>query len=133
MYSPVDAIRGVAWAHQDITQRRKAEAQMERLSLQKVLGRLLAGDCSNRPVAIAVFDLDNFKDVNDTLGHSVGDQLLVEVGQRFTEATRKFDKVQIFRLGGVEFVLVVAECGDPRAVGAIVDAVLRRNTRETCC
>jgi diguanylate cyclase (GGDEF)-like protein len=63
-----------------------------RLSLQKVLGRLLAEDCSNRPVAVAVFDLDNFKDVNDTLGHSVGDQLLVEVGQRFTEATGNFDK-----------------------------------------
>lgn len=140
MYSPEGAIRGVAWAHLDITERKKAEAQLERLahydpltglpnrlSLQKVLGRLLAGDCSNRPISVALFDLDSFKDVNDTLGHSVGDQLLLEVGQRFTEATKSCDRaVQAFRLGGDEFVLIVPDCGDPRVVGEIVDKVLDR-------
>jgi diguanylate cyclase (GGDEF)-like protein/PAS domain S-box-containing protein len=139
MYSPEGAIRGVAWAHQDITERRKAQAQLERLahfdpltglpnrlSLQKVLGRLLAGEGSKRPIAVALFDLDSFKDVNDTLGHSVGDQLLVEVGQRFIEAVKERPKVQVFRLGGDEFVLVVPECGDPRVIGEIVDTVLSR-------
>jgi diguanylate cyclase (GGDEF)-like protein/PAS domain S-box-containing protein len=139
MYSPEGAIRGVAWAHQDITDRRKAQAQLERLahfdpltglpnrlSLQKVLGRLLAGQESKRPIAVALFDLDSFKDVNDTLGHSVGDQLLVEVGQCFIEATKERAKVQVFRLGGDEFVLVVPECGDPRVISEIVDAVLNR-------
>jgi PAS domain S-box-containing protein len=127
MYSPEGAIRGVAWAHQDITERKKAQAQLERLahfdpltglpnrlSLQKVLGRLLAGERSKQPISVALFDLDSFKDVNDTLGHSVGDQLLVEVGQRFIEATSARANVQVFRLGGDEFVLVVPECGDPR-------------------
>ena len=139
MYSPEGAIRGVAWAHQDITERKKAEAQLERLahydpltglpnrlSLQKVLGRLLAGDGAKRPISVALFDLDSFKDVNDTLGHSIGDQLLVEVAHRFVEATRNRDKVQVFRLGGDEFVLVVPACGDPRVVGEIVDTVLHR-------
>ncbi len=139
MYGPEGAIRGVAWAHQDITERKKAQAQLERLahfdpltglpnrlSLQKVLGRLLAGDCSNRPISVALFDLDCFKDVNDTLGHSVGDQLLVEVGQRFIEATNERPNLQVFRLGGDEFVLVVPECGDPRHISEIVDAVLNR-------
>jgi diguanylate cyclase (GGDEF)-like protein/PAS domain S-box-containing protein len=139
MYSPEGAIRGVAWAHQDITERKKVQAQLERLahfdpltglpnrlSLQKILGRLLSGEGSKRPIAVALFDLDCFKDVNDTLGHSVGDQLLVEVGQRFIEATKERPKVQVFRLGGDEFVLVVADCGDPRIIGEIVDAVLNR-------
>jgi diguanylate cyclase (GGDEF)-like protein len=100
-----------------------------RLSLQKVLGRLLAGERSKRPISVALFDLDSFKDVNDTLGHSVGDQLLVEVGQRFIEATRARTNVQVFRLGGDEFVLVVPECGDPRVIGEIVDIVLDRLAR----
>jgi PAS domain S-box-containing protein len=64
MYSPEGAIRGVAWAHQDITERKKAEAQLERLahydpltglpnrqSLQKILGRLLAGNGAKRPIS----------------------------------------------------------------------------------
>jgi diguanylate cyclase (GGDEF)-like protein/PAS domain S-box-containing protein len=140
MFSPEGAVRGVAWAHEDITERKKAETQLKRLahydpltglpnrlSLQKELGRLLAGECSNRSISVALFDLDGFKDVNDTLGHSIGDQLLVEVAQRFLEATQTCGKlVHVFRLGGDEFVLVVPECGDPRVVGAIVDAVLNR-------
>jgi diguanylate cyclase (GGDEF)-like protein/PAS domain S-box-containing protein len=139
MYSPEGAIRGVAWAHQDITERKKAQAQLERLahfdpltglpnrlSLQKVLGRLLAGEGSKRPISVALFDLDSFKDVNDTLGHSVGDQLLVEVGQRFLETTNERTNVQVFRLGGDEFVLIVPECGDPRLISEIVDEVLNR-------
>ena len=142
MYSPEGAISGVAWAHQDITERRKAQAQLERLahfdpltglpnrlSLQKILGRLLAGEGSRRPISVALFDLDSFKDVNDTLGHSVGDQLLVDVGQRFIEATKERANVQVFRLGGDEFVLVVPECGDPRLISEIIDAVLSRLTQ----
>ena len=96
------------------------------MSLQKVLGRLLAGEGSRRPISVALFDLDSFKDVNDTLGHSVGDQLLVEVGQQFIEATKERANVQVFRLGGDEFVLVVPECGDPRLISEIVDVVLNR-------
>jgi diguanylate cyclase (GGDEF)-like protein/PAS domain S-box-containing protein len=140
MLSPEGAVRGVAWAHEDITDRKRAEAQLKRLahydpltglpnrlSLQKELGRLLAGECSNRPISVALFDLDGFKDVNDTLGHSIGDQLLIEVGQRFIEATKTCGKlVHVFRLGGDEFVVVVPECGDPRIVGSIVDAVLNQ-------
>src|SRR5262249_23188606 len=73
MYSPEGAIRGVAWAHQDITERKKVQAQLERLahfdpltglpnrlSLQKALSRLLAGKGAKRPISVALFDLDNF-------------------------------------------------------------------------
>jgi diguanylate cyclase (GGDEF)-like protein len=139
MYHPDGTVRGVAWAHEDITDRKRAEEQLKRLahydpltglpnrlSLQKALERLLSED-RHRPTTIALFDLDGFKDVNDTLGHSIGDQLLIEVGQRLIESTeRRGETDQVFRLGGDEFVVIIPECGDPRVVGASVDAMLKR-------
>ena len=139
MYHPDGTVRGVAWAHEDITDRKRAEEQLKRLahydpltglpnrlSLQKELERLLSAD-RNRPTSIALFDLDGFKDVNDTLGHSIGDQLLIEVGQRLIESTeRRSETDQVFRLGGDEFVVIIPDCGDPRVVGESVDAMLKR-------
>jgi diguanylate cyclase (GGDEF)-like protein/PAS domain S-box-containing protein len=140
MYHPDGTVRGVAWAHEDITDRKRAEEQLKRLahydpltglpnrlSLQKELQRLLSAAESSAPTAIALFDLDGFKDVNDTLGHSIGDRLLIEVGQRLIASTERHGKRdQVFRLGGDEFVVIFPDCGDPRPVGAIVDAMLKR-------
>jgi diguanylate cyclase (GGDEF)-like protein/PAS domain S-box-containing protein len=142
MYSPDGTVRGVAWAHEDITDHKRAEEQLKRLahydpltglpnrlSLQKELGRLLAGDGQNRATSIALFDLDGFKDVNDTLGHAIGDQLLIDVGQRLLEVTEsRVEMGQMFRLGGDEFVVIIPNCGDPRVVGEHVDAMLKRLT-----
>jgi diguanylate cyclase (GGDEF)-like protein len=63
-------------------------------------------------VLIVVIDVDDFKQVNDTYGHDVGDGVLVEIAQRLTAATRPQDTVA--RLGGDEFV-VVAEVPDTHA------------------
>jgi diguanylate cyclase (GGDEF)-like protein/PAS domain S-box-containing protein len=140
LYHPDGTVRGVAWAHEDITDRKRAEEQLKRLahydpltglpnrlSLQKDLERLLSADGRNRPTSIALFDLDGFKDVNDTLGHSIGDQLLIEVGRRLIESTeRRGEMDQVFRLGGDEFVVIIPDCGDPRVVGEIVDTMLKR-------
>ena len=140
MYHPDGTVRGVAWAHEDITDRKRAEEQLKRLahydpltglpnrlSLQKELERLLSAEDSSTPTAIALFDLDGFKDVNDTLGHSIGDRLLIEVGQRLIASTERHgESDQVFRLGGDEFVVIFPDCGDPRPVGAIVDAMLKR-------
>src|ERR1700730_6251415 len=140
MYNADGTVRGIAWAVEDITDRKRAEEQLQRLahydpltglpnrlSLQKELGRLMAGDACGRSTSIAIFDLDGFKDVNDTLGHSIGDQLLVDIGQRlleFGEGSRETH--QVFRLGCDEFVVVVPNCGDPRVVGQIVSEMLKR-------
>jgi diguanylate cyclase (GGDEF)-like protein len=139
MYNLDGTVRGVARAYEDITESKRAQEQLSRLahydpltglpnrlSLQKELGRLLA-DCDRSPVAIALFDLDGFKDVNDTLGHSTGDQLLVEVCQRFIEVTDGLTRVaKVCRLGGDEFVIIVPDCGDPRVIAEVVDLVLQR-------
>src|SRR5262249_12035598 len=98
-----------------------------RLSLQKELGRLLSGDNGKRPTAIALFDLDGFKDVNDTLGHSTGDELLIEVGHRLIGVAEVCSTVGLVsRLGGDEFVAVIPGCGDPLVVSDLVETMLEQ-------
>ncbi|MBR0967611.1 EAL domain-containing protein [Bradyrhizobium diazoefficiens] len=64
-------------------------------------------------VAVGIIDLDGFKPINDNYGHSVGDRVLIEAGQRIREVCEGFgpQRVEFARLGGDEFGLVV--CGDP--------------------
>jgi diguanylate cyclase (GGDEF)-like protein/PAS domain S-box-containing protein len=138
MYDPDGKVRGVAWAHEDITRAKRAEEQLRRLahydpltglpnrlSLHKELDRLLATEERARPTSVALFDLDGFKDVNDTLGHSIGDRLLIEVGRRLCRSIESRGQCgQVYRLGGDEFVVVLPNCGDPRASGRVVEAML---------
>jgi diguanylate cyclase (GGDEF)-like protein/PAS domain S-box-containing protein len=137
MYNPDGAIWGVAWAYDDITGRKKAERQLSqtahydqltglpnRVSLKNELTNLLTADEGHRSHSIALFDLDGFKDVNDTDGHSTGDQLLVEVARRLNLVAGEAGRV--YRLGGDEFVVVVPGCGDPRRITELVEQMLRQ-------
>ena len=72
-----------------------------------MLNRLITDrQTSREPFAVGVLDLDNFKPVNDTYGHFVGDRLLAEIGQRLNDAAEELG-ITIVRLGGDEFGLII--------------------------
>jgi len=71
-------------------------------------------DRTQKPLAVFIMDLNNFKEVNDTLGHPEGDRLLIDVAQRLSKTIRRSDTVG--RLGGDEFALVLPEVDKKDAV-----------------
>ncbi len=115
----------------DITERRKAEAEIEQLafydSLTGLPNRRLLLDRLNQALAInrrtqrhgavLFIDLDNFKALNDTLGHGMGDRVLVGVGRRLQAALRTEDTIA--RWGGDEFVVVLQDLGQNAQVAAL--------------
>jgi diguanylate cyclase (GGDEF)-like protein/PAS domain S-box-containing protein len=110
---------------QDITEVKKAEENIRymafhdiltglpnRVSLDERLSLELARAQRNQTeVALMLLDLDNFKTINDTLGHYAGDILLQEVAVRLSSAVRKSDTIA--RLGGDEFIVVLPDLSEP--------------------
>ncbi len=72
--------------------------------------RLDAALAAGGPVALALLDIDDFKRVNDDLGHAAGDALLIELAQRLADFA--YPNETVARLGGDEFTLVIPGCGD---------------------
>jgi diguanylate cyclase (GGDEF)-like protein/PAS domain S-box-containing protein len=120
----------------DITARKAAEAEIERLAfydpltglpnrrllLDRLQRALAAAQRAGSHGALLLIDLDNFKTLNDTQGHDVGDLLLRQVGQRLSPCLRKSDTVA--RLGGDEFVIILDELStDGHAAAAEAEAV----------
>ncbi len=117
----------------DITGRKKAEEQIYRLAFYDLLtglpNRRLLGDRlgqalatskrSGRYGALMFMDLDNFKPLNDTHGHGVGDLLLAEVARRIAGCVREADTVA--RFGGDEFVVILGEL-DSDKTGSLAQA-----------
>ncbi|MER7280741.1 diguanylate cyclase [Dactylosporangium sp. NPDC000244] len=124
---------------QDITERKAAEADLVRRASRDPLTGLANRDALAAPLAAAVrrarsghgvgallfCDLDDFKTVNDTLGHDAGDAVLVAVAQRLCALVRPGDTVA--RLGGDEFVVLATDLPGTDAAGlaALVDRVER--------
>ncbi len=75
------------------------------------LNRAASALCESDNVAIVLLDVDRFKDVNDTLGHLIGDRMLCEVAERLLRAAA--GRATVARLGGDEFALVIADVKDP--------------------
>jgi len=79
------------------------------------------GDRSGERVAVLFCDLDNFKEVNDILGHAAGDQLLIEVARRLEEASRQDETVA--RFGGDEFIIIASSLQTESDANAFADRI----------
>jgi diguanylate cyclase (GGDEF)-like protein/PAS domain S-box-containing protein len=121
----------------DISERKANEARIDYLAhhdpLTGLINRynlgsrldqaLLTAHRDDLRVAVMFIDMDRFKTINDTLGHHVGDQLLVEVARRLQGSVRESDIVA--RLGGDEFIIVLTRIADEMDAAPLADKILR--------
>src|SRR5579884_3719352 len=132
-------IAGGGWiaTHEDVTERQRSEERIAHMArhdaltdlpnrimlrerLEHELKRVKRGEC----LAVLCLDLDQFKSVNDALGHPIGDELLKLVGERLRACTREPDTVA--RLGGDEFAIIMTQMQQPTDA-----AVLARRIRDS--
>ncbi len=129
---------------QDVTERKQIEEQVRVLAYRDGLTglgnrRFFAEDLERAistsrqklcPLAVLFLDLDDFKVVNDTLGHAVGDRLLCVVADQLREAVADIDEevgeVSVHRLGGDEFAVILPELGEASAVERCAEAIQER-------
>jgi diguanylate cyclase (GGDEF)-like protein len=122
--------------HSDITERKNAEERIRDLAFvdqltglpnrtslyERLIQTLGLVQRNESQLALMLIDLDNFKTINDTLGHQVGDDLLVEVAKRLGSSVRQSDLVA--RLGGDEFVVVLPDIDSPADAAHVADKIL---------
>jgi diguanylate cyclase (GGDEF)-like protein len=109
-------------AHQDALTALPNRLAFE-LSLERHLLDLHAAPADSRPrIALLFIDLDNFKRVNDSLGHAAGDEVLIEVSRRMAAVLRATDT--LFRLGGDEFALLVSAAAEDEPVEHLAERLI---------
>jgi diguanylate cyclase (GGDEF)-like protein/PAS domain S-box-containing protein len=121
----------------DITERMQAEERLHRLAYHDVLTGLpnralfmerllhaLSRKGRNRQLAVMFLDMDQFKTINDTLGHDVGDQLLQAFPERIAGCIRQSDTIA--RFGGDEFAILLEDIAAAEAVGQIAAKIIER-------
>jgi diguanylate cyclase (GGDEF)-like protein len=120
----------------EVAERRNAEEMLDHLAhhdpLTGLPNRLMFAEQLRKSIAVAArrerqfallfIDLDRFKEVNDTLGHGVGDVLLKEAAHRMKQHLRAGDSMA--RLGGDEFVCILDEIREPREAGIVADKLI---------
>jgi diguanylate cyclase (GGDEF)-like protein/PAS domain S-box-containing protein len=131
-----DGSLGLVVAFQDISDRKRDEERVRRLAYHDILtglpNRRLFLDMlaqalaqavhHHRSLAVMFLDLDNFKRVNDALGHHAGDELLKIVATRLLTCVRRGDTVS--RQGGDEFVVLLAEITQPRDASIVAEKMI---------
>ncbi|ADR35109.1 diguanylate cyclase/phosphodiesterase with PAS/PAC sensor(s) [Sulfuricurvum kujiense DSM 16994] len=136
MKDPSGKVIGILGVARDISERKKHEEQLEILAnFDPLTGLANRGllhahlqnsiDKANRDktqLALLMFDLDRFKDINDSYGHSAGDELLQMVSERFTSRLREGDLIA--RLGGDEFAVVLENITRPEDAGRLAQEML---------
>src|SRR6202043_2884854 len=130
------AVRGLALNFRDISERKALEEQLRQLAfhdpltllanrtlfkdrVQHALTLTQRGRCT---VAVLFLDLDNFKTINDSLGHDAGDRLLQAVAQRIAKSTRASDTVA--RLGGDEFAVLLERITLPAEAQRVAESLI---------
>ncbi|MDO8925695.1 MAG: EAL domain-containing protein [Sideroxyarcus sp.] len=140
--APDGSITHYVGSFSDITKDSEAEAEIHRLAyydpltqlpnrrlLIDRLGQALAASRRNgRYGALLFLDLDNFKTLNDTRGHDVGDLLLVEIAQRLHDNVREGDTVG--RLGGDEFVVMLEDLSEDAQMAALQAGIAGMKVRD---
>lgn len=135
-YDPEMGLQGGVMVIQDITVRKQAEQALVRLasfdSLTGLANRMLFINSlkealskarrHNRQFGVIFLDMDNFKQINDQLGHLAGDDLLKMFAQRLKNCVRIEDIVA--RFGGDEFAILVDDISDPSNLAAMVDKII---------
>ena len=130
-------VGGLVLTLRDVTEQRQLEAELKHRAFHDALtglpNRLLFQDRAAGGLArtqrdgatagVLFVDLDDFKVVNDTMGHSVGDELLVAAGIRLSAVVRDSDMVA--RLGGDEFALLIENVADATAVDAFAERIVQ--------
>ena len=135
MHDP--AVNGLALNFRDISERKALEEQLRQLAFHdpltllanrnlfrdRVQHALSLAQRGHTSMAVMFLDLDNFKNVNDSLGHEAGDRLLQAVAQRLVKATRSSDTVA--RLGGDEFAVLLEGITTAAEVACVAESLIQ--------
>jgi len=134
-------VRGIVLNTRDVSERKRLEQQLTHqafhdpltglanraLFRDRVSHALARARRQGEPISVLYLDLDDFKKVNDSLGHSEGDRLLVVAAERFRICARAGDTVS--RLGGDEFAVLIEDGADAEGVTAVVDRLSEAMSR----